>query len=106
MFVEETDTLRICHQLAGRGFLFGGSTGTVVSGAVRWLDENGWPDITSIAIAPDLGERYLETVYNHSWLEENYGEAVLKPEAEPASPAWAHAPNSRAQARQEAPPAQ
>ena len=33
--VEEADTIRACHRLARRGFLFGGSTGTVVSGAMR-----------------------------------------------------------------------
>ncbi|MBL3671764.1 pyridoxal-phosphate dependent enzyme, partial [Streptomyces sp. M2CJ-2] len=38
--VEETDTIRACHRLARRGFLFGGSTGTVVSGAMRWLDDH------------------------------------------------------------------
>ena len=35
--VEEADTIRACHRLARRGFLFGGSTGTVVSGAIDWL---------------------------------------------------------------------
>jgi cysteine synthase len=34
---EEVDTVRACHRLARRGFLFGGSTGTVVSGATKWL---------------------------------------------------------------------
>ncbi len=33
VWVEESDTVRSCHRLARRGFLFGGSTGTVVSGA-------------------------------------------------------------------------
>ncbi len=31
--VEEADTIRTCHRLARRGFLFGGSTGSVVSAA-------------------------------------------------------------------------
>ena len=75
--VEEPDTIRICHQLAARGFVFGGSTGTVVSGAIRWLDRYGTPDLTAVAIAPDLGERYLGTVYDTDWLEENYGADVL-----------------------------
>ncbi|MEU1290143.1 pyridoxal-phosphate dependent enzyme, partial [Kitasatospora sp. NPDC005856] len=30
--VPEADTIRACHRLAGHGFLFGGSTGTVVAG--------------------------------------------------------------------------
>src|SRR5262249_48963698 len=41
MHVEEADTVRACHRLARRGFLFGGSTGTVVSGAMSWLARHG-----------------------------------------------------------------
>jgi 2,3-diaminopropionate biosynthesis protein SbnA len=75
--VEEADTIRACHQLAGRGFLFGGSTGTVVSGAMRWLRDHGSPNLTAVAIAPDFGERYLDTVYHANWVQDLYGEDVL-----------------------------
>jgi cysteine synthase A len=30
-----------------------------------------------VAIAPDLGERYLDTVYHMNWLQDIYGEDVL-----------------------------
>jgi cysteine synthase A len=75
--VEEADTIRACHRLARSGFLFGGSTGTVVSGASNWLDLYDARDLTAVAIAPDLGERYLDTVYQANWLEDLYGEKVL-----------------------------
>jgi cysteine synthase A len=75
--VEEADAVRACHRLARRGFLFGGSTGTVVAGAMSWLDRHGGDDVTAVAIAPDLGERYLETVYQTNWLRALYGEDVL-----------------------------
>jgi 2,3-diaminopropionate biosynthesis protein SbnA len=75
--VEETDTIRACHRMARRGFLFGGSTGTVVSGAMDWLARHGTPEATAVAIAPDLGERYLDTVYQTNWLEDLYGADVL-----------------------------
>ncbi|MGI5132322.1 2,3-diaminopropionate biosynthesis protein SbnA [Pseudonocardia sp. CA-107938] len=81
VLVEETDTIRTCRCLAGRGFLFGGSTGTVVSGARTWLDVYGTPELTAVAIAPDLGERYLDTVYHDSWVEGIYGREVLDPSA-------------------------
>jgi N-(2-amino-2-carboxyethyl)-L-glutamate synthase len=84
VMVEEPDTIRACHRLARRGFLFGGSTGTVVSGAVDWLAAHGTPDLTAVAIAPDLGERYLETVYQPEWVEEFYGEEVLDSEPRPS----------------------
>jgi 2,3-diaminopropionate biosynthesis protein SbnA len=77
VLVEEADTVRACHRLARRGFLFGGSTGTVVSGAMGWLARNDASDLTAVAIAPDLGERYLDTVYQTNWLQDLYGEEVL-----------------------------
>ena len=79
VLVEEADTLRACHRLAHRGFLFGGSTGTVVSGATSWLARHGRSDVTAVAIAPDLGERYLDTVYQTNWLEDLFGKGVLDP---------------------------
>jgi N-(2-amino-2-carboxyethyl)-L-glutamate synthase len=75
--VDEPDTIRTCHQLARRGFLFGGSTGTVVSGALRWLSQNDSRELTCVAIAPDLGERYLDTIYQTNWLHDLYGRDVL-----------------------------
>jgi N-(2-amino-2-carboxyethyl)-L-glutamate synthase len=75
--VEEIDTIRTCHLLARRGFLFGGSTGTVVSGAMAWLEQHEADGITAVAIAPDLGERYLDTVYQANWLHDLYGEDVF-----------------------------
>ena len=75
--VEEADTIRACHRLARHGFLFGGSTGTVVSGAMGWLAEHDARELTAVAIAPDLGERYLDTIYQVNWLHGVYGEDVL-----------------------------
>jgi N-(2-amino-2-carboxyethyl)-L-glutamate synthase len=75
--VEESDTIRACHRLASTGFLFGGSTGTVVSGALDWLSLHGSQDLTAVAIAPDFGERYLDTVYHANWVQDLYGDDVL-----------------------------
>jgi 2,3-diaminopropionate biosynthesis protein SbnA len=88
--VDEADTIRACHRMARRGFLFGGSTGTVVSGAMDWLarhelsqhelSQHGASSLTAVAIAPDLGERYLDTVYQNNWIEAMYGKNVLSSE--------------------------
>ncbi|MEU2060834.1 2,3-diaminopropionate biosynthesis protein SbnA [Streptomyces sp. NPDC013455] len=75
--VEEADTIRTCHRMARRGFLFGGSTGTVVSAATDWLARHGSRDVTAVAIAPDLGERYLDTIYQTNWLQDLYGDQLL-----------------------------
>ena len=78
--VEEADAIRACHRLAHRGFLFGGSTGTVISGALRWLAERDGRAITAVAIAPDLGERYLDTIYCPNWLDQHFPNDMLSPD--------------------------
>ena len=75
--VEEPDTIRTCRRLAQHGFLFGGSTGTVVCGAERWLADHDAADLTAVAIAPDLGERYLDTVYHTNWVQGLYGDGEI-----------------------------
>jgi len=71
--VEEADAIRMCNRLAQQGFVFGGSTGTVVSDALDWLAVHGTPDLTAVAIAPDFGERHLDTIYQQNWVEDLYG---------------------------------
>ncbi|MFE3782667.1 2,3-diaminopropionate biosynthesis protein SbnA [Amycolatopsis sp. NPDC059090] len=78
VMVSEADAIRCCHVLAREGFLFGGSTGTIVAGAWRWLGAHALgPNATAVAIAPDLGERYLDSVYQRTWLRDRYGAGVL-----------------------------
>lgn len=74
VLVDEADTIRMCHRMAGRGFLFGGSTGTVVSGATRWLEAK-YPgeNPVAVAISPDFGERYLDSIYEEGWVQEHFG---------------------------------
>jgi cysteine synthase A len=85
VLVREEDTVRACRRMASRGFLFGGSTGTVVSGAMAWLAAHGTPDLTAVAISPDMGERYLDTIYDDGWVEDVYGPDVLDGTAFPIS---------------------
>jgi cysteine synthase A len=77
VLVEEADTIRTCRRLAKHGFLFGGSTGTVVFAAINWLKKHNATDVTAVAIAPDLGERYVDTIYNNEWVQEHFGNAIL-----------------------------
>lgn len=81
VMVPEADTVRMCHRLAARGFLFGGSTGTVVAGAASWLESHdAGAGTTAVTIAPDLGERYLDTVYQTNWVQGIYGSPALDPQ--------------------------
>ena len=75
VMVEERNTVAACHLLAAKGMMFGGSTGTVVAGATDWLnrhDPHG--ELVSVCLAPDMGERYLDTIYNTHWVNDVYGD--------------------------------
>ncbi|MGW7086041.1 2,3-diaminopropionate biosynthesis protein SbnA [Streptomyces sp. NPDC054871] len=82
--IPEAETVRTCRDLMRGGFSFGGSTGTVVAGALRWLSEQygdgagGARDqVTAVTISPDLGERYMETVYHDEWVRNSLGAESL-----------------------------
>ena len=52
----------------------------MVSGATSWLARHGDSGLTAVAIAPDLGERYLDTIYQTNWIRDLYGEEALESE--------------------------
>lgn len=54
--------------------LVGGSTGTILA-AVRQLAPEFSPGDTVVAISPDLGEKYLDTIYDPVWVRNNIATA-------------------------------
>ncbi len=73
IWVEEKDTVRMCRKLLEEyGLFLGGSSGTVLQGALQYA-----PNIAShstiVAISPDNGDRYLNTIYHDSWVQEKFG---------------------------------
>ncbi|MFB8116607.1 2,3-diaminopropionate biosynthesis protein SbnA [Streptomyces sp. NPDC056465] len=76
--VAETDTVRTCRWLARRYGLFaGGSTGSVVRAVLQRAPE--LPEGSRVvAVSPDLGERYVQTIYNDDWVTGTFGPECLK----------------------------
>jgi cysteine synthase A len=75
--VDEEKTVEACLSFVrDYHLLVGGSTGTVLA-AVRQLAPEFKQGETIVAISPDLGERYLDTLYDRAWVE-----SVIMPEAE------------------------
>lgn len=65
--IPEAETVAECHRLATtHGLLVGGSTGTAVAGLRRIA---GLIDDCArvVVIAPDGGDRYLNTIYDDTW---------------------------------------
>lgn len=71
--VEELETVRMCRRVVRRhGLLLGGSSGTVLA-AVHALEPEFRSGQTVVAISPDAGEKYLDTVYDDDWVVRHFG---------------------------------
>jgi N-(2-amino-2-carboxyethyl)-L-glutamate synthase len=66
--IDEATTVETCLSFVrDYHLLVGGSTGTVLA-AVQNLASEFTPGDTIVAISADLGDKYLETVYNPAWV--------------------------------------
>jgi len=67
--IDEATTVEACLSFAREyHLLVGGSTGSVLA-AVQQLASEFTPGDTIVAISADLGDKYLDTVYNPAWVE-------------------------------------
>ncbi|MET9323081.1 2,3-diaminopropionate biosynthesis protein SbnA [Streptomyces sp. NPDC003038] len=74
VLIEEVDTITMCRLVAARyGLLAGGSTGTVLA-AVRQLGPTLPAGARIAAISPDMGDKYVDTVYSDPWVADRYTE--------------------------------
>jgi cysteine synthase A len=75
--VPESRTVAMCRVLARtKGLLVGGSTATVIAAVHAWREriESG---AVVVALSPDWGERYLDTLYDDQWVEQRFGAGIL-----------------------------
>lgn len=69
--INEETTVATCLAFArDYHLLVGGSTGTVLAGVQQMAPEFERGDAI-VAISPDLGEKYLDTIYNPAWVAEH-----------------------------------
>lgn len=72
--VTDLDCVVGCRRMASReAILAGGSSGGVMAAVERVVDRLP-SGSTCVAILPDRGERYLDTVYSDDWVSERWGE--------------------------------
>jgi len=75
-FVAEPDAIAMCRRLRDRhNVLVGASTGTVVCGLMREARRHP-AGRTFVAISPDGGEGYVDTVFNDQWVRQTFPEVT------------------------------
>ena len=74
LYVTDTDCVVGCRRMARtEAILAGGSSGGVITAIDRMRKEI--PEkATVVALLPDRGERYLDTIYSDTWVKENLGD--------------------------------
>lgn len=78
ILIPEEKTVITCNLLLKKyGLFLGGSSGTVLYAAKRYLNKLQNKDVSVVVISPDFGSKYADTVYNPSWVEDKFG-AKLK----------------------------
>ncbi len=88
VMVPEVDAVRMCRRLARQGLLLGASSGTVLAG-VQASAAAIPPGACVVAISPDFGDRYLDSVYDDDWVASRFPDLDAIDAADPAP--FAHA---------------
>lgn len=77
VYVSDIDCITGCRRLLKREvILAGGSSGAVIR-AVEREKESIPPHVNCVVILCDRGERYLDTIYEDSWVQEHFGDALV-----------------------------
>lgn len=80
MFASDSEAFTTCLYMAQKiGLFVGGSSGGVIYKAVEDIQENKTGKGTAVVIVCDNGERYLDTIFDESWLSKRnlYDSAVI-----------------------------
>lgn len=71
--VSDADCVLGCRRLVAREALLGGGSSGGIMSAIMRVSESVGDGESCIAILPDRGERYLETIYSDEWVRVNLG---------------------------------
>ena len=77
VMVDESDTVETCHYMARQGLFLGGSSGTVLC-AVHQYAPLIPANAVVAAISPDFGDRYIDTIYDFSWVQSRFPQLPLE----------------------------
>lgn len=72
IIVPESETIKTCYKVLNEhSLLIGGSTGSVLAGVTQYKNKLKH-DAKIVAISPDFGDKYLDTIYDHDWINNHF----------------------------------
>ena len=92
LFVDLEPVVGSALYLKVEGLNFAGSVKLKAASAmVEAAEADGTltPGTTAVAISPDLGERYMDTIYQSHWVEDLYGDDITDDTTDDRTPAVA-----------------
>lgn len=71
VITDELSTINACYELLEKhSFFVGGSSGSVLAGIKKYFTKNRQSGpVNVVAVFPDRGERYYDTIYNKEWCD-------------------------------------
>lgn len=102
-WVGDGEAFNACRELARREGIFGGGSSGAVYVVASWMAGQGPADRDVVALLPDRGDRYFETVYSDRFFAE-HGLAGVEAAAEPVTLRYG-IDNAERWSRAELPPA-
>lgn len=76
--ITDLESVIGCYRLVlEEAILAGGSSGAIVTAIDHYAERIG-PGANCVAIFPDRGERYLDTIYSEEWTRKHFGDALYQ----------------------------
>ena len=77
IYVDDKTSIETAHQLLEKEAIFGGSSsGCVLAAAMKFGERNKDQALTIVAVLPDTGRLYMDTIFNDVWLASRLSNAI------------------------------
>jgi len=72
--IDDQESVIGCHWLVQREAILGGGSSGAVIMAIDRMRQQIRPESNVVALLPDRGDRYLDTIYSVDWVKEHFGD--------------------------------
>lgn len=70
IIISTEECINGCFELLSYGIFAGGSSGAVLAACKKFISNNSLKGKKIVCVLPDRGERYIDSIYNDTWIKE------------------------------------